>query len=563
MKQNIIFLTVDAVLFNSLFDSDNKISSSPFINSLSKKSIVFENFFSNGGTTQFSLPSFFTSSYPLDYGGYDDGIKYRPESFVETLKQNQYKTIGIYNGISGSSLHDYNRGFDEFIDLYPPIKFAQFLSKDFISYYKKENLNFNDSYVFNRLESKIKKTLKWYRNTVHNTEHKIAFHDYKYLERKVKDEIKEMETKKNHYIHSVYQNSKHDKFNNRYKLLFKKSVTKFKLIRSKIKHIFIISIFFVKKIFILKSFNIDFKNNLHFLRKNNSFIFSGNQVFKNAIHLIEKYTKKDRDKPFFLWMHLMDHHELNYHDSEYKINSSSFSNYKKLSEFYCLLKKQKITQKDIILHMSLFYCDLQINSFFNYLEKKNIFENTLLILTADHGNRRWSRYDFRPKNTEGSDSFFDELYHIPLLFYSKNIKAGNSKQLSSSIDLAPTILDYLSINKNPNFIGKSLFSKNFNNNNYIILEDLGRGPCDFKYQNIHLSVRSHVAKINFFLTPNTDPHKCKIESCFDLIKDANELRNLKDDKNFIKKHYNLKKVAINRFKSILNQIDFQQLSSVK
>ena len=67
----------------------------------------------------------------------------------------------------------------------------------------------------NLLKSGILKTLKWYRNTVHNTEHKIAFHDYKYLERKVKDEIKEMETKKNHYIHSVYQNSKHDKFNNK------------------------------------------------------------------------------------------------------------------------------------------------------------------------------------------------------------------------------------------------------------------------------------------------------------------------------------------------------------
>ncbi len=39
----------------------------------------------NGQTTQFVPPSIFTQTYPLDHGGYNNGIRGRPQSFEEQL----------------------------------------------------------------------------------------------------------------------------------------------------------------------------------------------------------------------------------------------------------------------------------------------------------------------------------------------------------------------------------------------------------------------------------------------------------------------------------------------
>ena len=58
------------------------------------------------------MPSLFTLSYPLDYGGYDNGVRDRPLTVAEFLKENGYKTCFISNcnqiGVTGG----YDRGFD-------------------------------------------------------------------------------------------------------------------------------------------------------------------------------------------------------------------------------------------------------------------------------------------------------------------------------------------------------------------------------------------------------------------------------------------------------------------
>ena len=66
----------------------------------------------NAQSTQFVLPSLWSSSYPLDYGGYDTGIRNR-HSYIKDIKKNKIKTylmstcnqMGVGNG--------YDEGFDE------------------------------------------------------------------------------------------------------------------------------------------------------------------------------------------------------------------------------------------------------------------------------------------------------------------------------------------------------------------------------------------------------------------------------------------------------------------
>ena len=63
------------------------------------------------------MPSFFTQTYPLDYGGYNNVITQRPKSFVELIKQKGLKTIMIQGDENDGPMNNCDRGF-ELISLY-------------------------------------------------------------------------------------------------------------------------------------------------------------------------------------------------------------------------------------------------------------------------------------------------------------------------------------------------------------------------------------------------------------------------------------------------------------
>jgi hypothetical protein len=66
----------------------------------------------NAQSTQFVLPALFTCTYPLDYGGYNDGIRDRPKSYVEVLRDAGYETFLLATANQLGIGHGYSRGFD-------------------------------------------------------------------------------------------------------------------------------------------------------------------------------------------------------------------------------------------------------------------------------------------------------------------------------------------------------------------------------------------------------------------------------------------------------------------
>ena len=94
-KLNILLLTVDALRFDRLSLSGYGRNTSPVIDKLSKNSIWCENTFALAPSTQPSMPSMMTSTRPLSYGGYDLGVKNRPNFLPKVLKDNGYLTKHI------------------------------------------------------------------------------------------------------------------------------------------------------------------------------------------------------------------------------------------------------------------------------------------------------------------------------------------------------------------------------------------------------------------------------------------------------------------------------------
>lgn len=88
--------------------------------------------------------------------------------------------------------------------------------------------------------------------------------------------------------------------------------------------------------------------------------------------------------------------------------------------------------------------DRQMGELISALKEAGVFENTLLIVTSDHGDML-----FDHGIGEKGPLSFEEVLHIPLLMvWPKRIRPGVVKEPVSLVDLYPTVLDYAGIGMN-------------------------------------------------------------------------------------------------------------------
>ena len=95
------------------------------------------------------------------------------------------------------------------------------------------------------------------------------------------------------------------------------------------------------------------------------------------------------------------------------------------------------------------YADYAIGKFIRDARKHEFFDSTLFVFLADHGARVY-----------GSQQIPFESYEIPVLFYCPSLipEPERVNILGSQMDLAPTMLDFLGIDYNSEFFGRSLLA---------------------------------------------------------------------------------------------------------
>ena len=86
------------------------------------------------------------------------------------------------------------------------------------------------------------------------------------------------------------------------------------------------------------------------------------------------------------------------------------------------------------------FTDSQIGAFLDLLRKEGLYDNTLIILTADHGEEFWEHGGF-----EHGHTLYRELLEVPLLIkFPRGKWAGAAvKERISMMDLFPTVMAYL------------------------------------------------------------------------------------------------------------------------
>lgn len=136
--------------------------------------------------------------------------------------------------------------------------------------------------------------------------------------------------------------------------------------------------------------------------------------------------------------------------------------------------------------------------------------STPTILIENLGKRYWlghrSRNVTRPCVAAAGEvhvtrHFYDEIYHVPVLFSGAGTKSHDIRGLASSMDVGPTLLGLLGIDKPASFAGSDLSGADDSARDHVVMEHMGSGHGDFRAKTILMCIRSRMDKIVYVQPP--------------------------------------------------------------
>jgi arylsulfatase A-like enzyme len=178
---------------------------------------------------------------------------------------------------------------------------------------------------------------------------------------------------------------------------------------------------------------------------------------KTAAEINEAFLSwqaQSEGRPFFAFLNYFDAHGPYVPPEPF---SDKF-NFSKPSEWNPLSRKEDVSPKEIQSMIngydaSIAYLDHQLGLLFAELEKRNLSENTLVIITSDHGEEFGEHGVFDHGNT-----LYLPSVHIPLIvLYPKRVPAGALVEEPVTLrDLPATVMDLLQLETGTRFPGRSL-----------------------------------------------------------------------------------------------------------
>jgi phosphoglycerol transferase MdoB-like AlkP superfamily enzyme len=131
--------------------------------------------------------------------------------------------------------------------------------------------------------------------------------------------------------------------------------------------------------------------------------------------------------------------------------------------------KSRFKGGPMVIHRCIQYTDYSLKLFFEKASKQPWFRNTLFVITADHTS---SEIEFKDSRTAWG------YYAVPIIFYKPdNSLAAHEHTIAQQIDIMPTVLSYLHLDKPYVAFGRDAFSNseepfafNYKDNVYQLIE---------------------------------------------------------------------------------------------
>ncbi len=178
-----------------------------------------------------------------------------------------------------------------------------------------------------------------------------------------------------------------------------------------------------------------------------------------------KFIKQNRDRQFFLWIHFFDPHMdynppkkfAGFFDKDYEGRYLNHFHYGKIPAermiFECPLNASEIEHAIALYNGEILHTDNEIGRLLGKLKEWGLFENSLIIFSADHGESLGEHGYFFAHG----DLIYNPCMHIPLLIrFPGGVVRKRISTPVSSVDLMPTILDFLGVEPPQGIDGVSL-----------------------------------------------------------------------------------------------------------
>ncbi len=263
-------------------------------------------------------------------------------------------------------------------------------------------------------------------------------------------------------------------------------------------------------------------------QKDSSFMFverSAERVIDPAIKWISRQKSK-----WFTWLHFFEPHQPYVPPAPFK-------------ERY----------KDDLYSGEVAYLDHQLGEFFDFLQDQNYSQNTIIIITSDHGEALGEKGE----RTHGYFAYNNTI-HVPLIIYIPGKQFKLISENVGHIDLFPTICEQIGISIPKHIQGKSLIP-------LISGEKLNREGLYFESLSPYLNIGW--APLRGIVKDNIKFIDLPIPEIYNLKKDPMELNNIINDtkskslKRILKKLIakNSNKVKLSR----LNKLDKKTIKTIE
>lgn len=218
---------------------------------------------------------------------------------------------------------------------------------------------------------------------------------------------------------------------------------------------------------------------------------SDDRIVFEGLSTIKKYT----NVPNFFQFHLNSVHQMGVRLNKYKV-----------------FKPDKISDKNIRNYVNRYdngviQADDNIKSIFSILAKKGYLKNSIVVVTADHGEALGEHGQLGHTKNVYTDHIL-----IPLLIYNSGITKYKNATFATSLDIAPTIVNILGLPIPKNWEGRSLISEDVKEFTYHQMGDF------------YAVVQNKDKKLYKFIYNS----KTKIEEVYELNSDLYEKNNLID-----------------------------------
>jgi arylsulfatase A-like enzyme len=179
---------------------------------------------------------------------------------------------------------------------------------------------------------------------------------------------------------------------------------------------------------------------------------------REVVDLAEEWLEARADQRFFLFLHLYDtHYTYNPPPPYRELFATDYKGPRRKYRRYKYYKRSPPTAERLAFEMSMYdgeirYVDDQLARLYGILDRLGLQENTLIIVTSDHGEEFGERGSWGHGHT-----LFEEQVHVPLLVAGPGIEGPQTIAAQVGlVDLPPTLLELVDLSPPEGLHGRSL-----------------------------------------------------------------------------------------------------------